>query len=59
MGASWFSLKGALDQGGGFLGAWGSLGEGPVVVCRLAMHPSNPSGGPGIWDILLSIIETL
>ena len=46
-----FALKGVPDQGGGSLGAWGSLSKGPVVVCRPATPPSDPSGGPGIWDI--------
>ena len=41
-GGQLFALKGVLDQGGGSLGAWGSLGEGPVVVCRLATPPQRP-----------------
>ena len=36
VGASWFALKDVPDQGGGSLEVWGGLGEGPVVVCRLA-----------------------
>ena len=48
---SWFALKGFLDQGGSSLGVWGSLNEGPVVVCRPATHPSHPSRYPGIWKL--------
>ena len=42
-----------MDQGGGSLGAWGSLGERPVVVCRLATPSGDPSGGHGIWDLFI------
>ena len=41
-------LKGVPDQGGGSLVVWDGLGEGTVVVCRPAMPPGDPSGGPGI-----------
>ena len=51
MRTSWFALKDVADQGGGSLGVWGGLGAGPVVVGRPAIPPSDPSGGPGIWDI--------
>nr|KAF6328982.1 hypothetical protein mPipKuh1_008301 [Pipistrellus kuhlii] len=61
MGAGWFALKGVLDQGGGSLGAWGSLSKGPVVVCRPATYPGDSSigrkQGSGIYSS--SIIETL
>ena len=53
MGASWFALNGVPDQGGGSLGVWGGLGKGPVVVCRLAMPPSDANGGLGIWDLFI------
>nr|KAF6322480.1 hypothetical protein mPipKuh1_008481 [Pipistrellus kuhlii] len=46
-------LEGVPDQGEGFLGAWGSLGEWPVVVCRLATPPGNPSRGYGVWDLFI------
>ena len=53
MGSSWFALKGVLDQVRGSLGAWGGLGKGPVVVCRLATLSGDPSGGSGIWDLFI------
>ena len=53
MGASWFALKGVLDQGEGTLGAWDGLDKGSVVVCRMATHPSDPSGGPGTWGLFI------
>ena len=51
MGASWFTLKGVPDQGVGSLGTWGGLGKRPVVVCRSAMPPGDPSRGPGIGNL--------
>ena len=51
--ASWIALKGVPDQGGGSLGVWDGLGEGPVVVFRPAMPPGNPNRGPGIWDLCI------
>ena len=51
--ASWFALKGVPDQGGGSLGAWGDLGKGPVVVCRPATPPGDPSGDLSIWDLFI------
>ena len=59
MGASWFALKGVLDQGGGSLGAWGGLDEGPVVVCRPATPPATLAEALVSGIYLPSTIETL
>ena len=48
METSWFALKGVPDQGRKSIRVWGGLGDGPVVVCKLATHPGDTSGGPGI-----------
>ena len=51
VGASLFALKGVPDQGGGSLVAWSSLSKEPMVVCRPATPPGDPSRVPGIWNL--------
>ena len=51
--ASWFALKGVPDQVAGSIGVWDGLGKGPVLVFRLAMCPSDPSGVPGICVLFI------
>lgn len=59
MWASWFALKGVPDQVGCFLGASGSLGEGHVVVCRLATSPSDPSLGSCYLEFIYLLLLKL